>query len=506
MKHPYCSRATTLLALACCLVLPAWAADPAKPDTPADYAYAAPLQISGAQGVVRLRLPQTVYLKSRSAGLDDLRVFDAKGVVQPFSLYRPPLDSATQRASLAASIFPLRIRVQPEGAAAVDIDIQTRPDGTVHSVKARATVASTKDKGKGKGKDKSQPAIEENTEEKLTGLILDFGAAMAGYPLRIDALRFAAPKDQSNYSAEVWLEASNDLKRWETVGAAELSWLSNDNAQTLASDRLEFAPQKFRYARLSWRRGEPVVFSEIRAETVTQQQSEPQRETLWIQPKPGRFAGDLVYTAGVAIPVEQVSLKLSEPNIVYPMLLGHYVESPALKGGKVGKATEWEFRPRSSATFYQITQDEQVRRSGALTVPVGRIAEWVIRPLNAAATAQPELGISWQPATLIFLAGGTPPYTLGFGRDDARPASQPLEQVAPGFSVKELGRLEAAQLGELQESAAKAAAESVAAQAASSASRRAFILWFVLLLGVTVLGGMAWKLIRQMKAAQDPDA
>lgn len=501
MKPPYFSCATTLLAtaLACCLAVPAWSADAAKPDTPADYAYAAPLQISGAQGVVRLRLPQTVYLKSRTAGLDDLRVFDAKGVAQPFSLYRPPLESAAQRATLAASIFPLRTRVQPEGAAAVDIDIQTRPDGTVHSVKARATVAKTK----GKGKDKAQQVSEESAEEKLSGLILDFGAAMAGYPLRIEALRFGAPKEQSNYSAEVWLEASNDLKRWETVGAAELSWLSNDNAQTLASDRLEFAPQKFRYARLSWRRGEPVVFSEIRAETVTQQQSEPQRETLWIQPKPGRFAGDLVYPAGVAIPVEQISLKLSEPNIVYPMLLGHYVERPSRQ---TGKATEWDFRPRSSATFYQITQDEQVRRSGALTVPVGRMAEWVIRPLNAATTAQPELGISWQPATLIFLAGGTPPYTLGFGRDDARSASQPLDQVAPGFSVKELGRLEAAQLGELQESAAKAAAESVAAQAASSASRRAFILWLVLLLGVAVLGGMAWKLIRQMKAASDPDA
>ena len=51
-------------------------------------------------------------------------------------------------------------------------------------------------------------------KEKLSGLILDFGAAMAGYPLRIEALRFGAPKDQSNYSAEVWLEASNDLKHW----------------------------------------------------------------------------------------------------------------------------------------------------------------------------------------------------------------------------------------------------------------------------------------------------
>ena len=210
-----------------------------------------------------------------------------------------------------------------------------------------------------------------------------------------------------------------------------------------------------------------------------------------------------MYSAGVAIPVEQVSLKLSEPNIVYPMLLGHYVERPSRQ---TGKATEWDFRPRSSATFYQITQDDQVRRSGALAVPVGRVAEWVIRPFERCRYGATRAGHLWQPATLIFLAGGTPPYTLGFGRDDARPASQPLEQVAPGFSIKELGRLEAAQLGELQESAAKAAAESVAAQAASTASRRTFILWLVLLLGVAVLGGMAWKLIRQMKAASDSDA
>jgi len=484
------------LALSLGLSAPVLAVNSPKSDTPADYAFALPLQISGKQGVVGLRLPQAVYLKARTAGLDDLRVFDAKGVAQTFALYHPPIAAVAQRASLAASIFPLRTRVQAEGAAAIDIDIETRPDGTVRSVKARAAIAKTKSKGK----EKEQAPVQESSEEKLTSLVLDFGAAMAANPLRIEALRFGAPKDQSNYSAEVWLEASNDLKRWETVGAAELSWLSNDSAQSLASDRLEFPPQKFRYARLSWRRGEPLLFSDIRAETVTQQQSEPQRETLWLKPQPGRFAGDLLYTAGVAMPVEQISLKLSEPNIVYPMLLGHYVEQLSRQAGK---ATEWIFRPRSSATFYQITQDEQVRRSGPLDVPVGRLAEWVIRPLNTAATAQPELGLSWQPATVVFLAGGTPPYTLSFGRDEATPVSQPLGQVAPGFSEKEINRLELAQAGELQESAANAAAESVAVTAGRSARNRSFILWGVLLLGVAVLGGMAWKLIGQTKPGTD---
>lgn len=483
------------IALACSLCVPAQAADEPKPDKPDDFYYGIPVQVSGKQGVVGLKLPQAVYQNSRSTGLDDLRVFDARGVAQPFSLYRPPLGTPTQRSMMAATVFPLRTRVQPEGAAAVDVDIETRPDGTVSSVKTRATVAKAKAKG-------TQP-VQEAGEEKLTGLVLDFGAAMAASPLRIDALRFGAPKDQANYSAEIWLEASNDLRRWETVGAAELSWLSNDDQQTLSRDRLEFAPQKFRYARLTWRRGEPVMFADIRAETIAQQYVEPPRETLWVKPQPGRFGGDLVYPAGVAIPVEQISLKLTEPNIVYPMVIGHYVQRPARQPGK---AAEWAFQPRSGATFYQITQDGEVRRSASVTVPVGREAEWVIRPLNPSATAQPELGLSWQPATLVFLAGGTPPYTLSFGRDDARPANQPLDQVAPGFSTRELDKLEQAQVGQMQESAARANAERAAAEAARWEHYRKLALWAVLLLGVGVLAGMAWKLVGQMRQPETAKA
>ena len=472
--------------LAFSLVAPVLAAAPPKSDVPADYAYALPLQVSGKQGVVGFRVPQTVYLNARTAGLDDVRVFDAKGVAQPFALHRPALDVVAQRAMLAASIFPIRGNAKAAGDTAIDVDIQTRPDGSVQSVKAHA--------GKAQGSE----------GDTLTSLILDFGAAMAGYPLRIEALRFGAPKDQSNYSAEVWLEASNDLKHWETVGAAELSWLSNDSAQSLANDRLEFSPQKFRYARLSWRRGEPVLFSDIRAETVTQQRSEPVRETLWIKPQPGRFPGDLAYLAGVALPVEQISLKLSEPNIVYPMTTGFYAERPSRQAGK---ATEWIFQPRANATFYQITQNEQTRRSGALSIAVGHQQEWVIRPQNAVATAQPELGLSWQPATVVFLAGGTPPYTLSFGRTNATPTSQPLAQVAPGFAAKELSGLEQAQAGELQANTANVKGDSAAVQAGNSARNRTFILWGVLLLGVAVLGGMAWRLIGQMKAGagEKPD-
>lgn len=464
------------------LAAPALAAAPPKSDTPADYAYALPLQLSGKQGVVGLALPQVVYLKAKTAGLDDLRVFDARGVAQPYALHRPPGEVVAQRASLPASIFPIRGAARPgSGDTAIDLDIQTRPDGSVRSVRARA--------GQAQGRD-----------AELHSLILDFGAAASGgeqNPRLIEALRFSPPAGQSSYNVEVWLEASDDLKRWQAIGAAELIWLNNESAQTLANDRLELNPQAFRYARVSWRRGEPALFSAIRAETVDRQISAPVRETLWVQPQAGRLPGDLAYPAGIALPVEQISLRLSEPNIVYPMALGGYVERPSRQ---VGKAVEWVFRPTVQTTFYQITQDGETRRSGPLNIGLGHQQEWVIHPFNAAATARPELGLSWQPATLVFLAGGTPPYTLNFGRGDATPASQQLAQVAPGFTTAELKQLELAKVGELQSGPAEAAGRSAASEASSAARQRSAILWGILLLGVAVLGGMAWRLVRQMNA------
>ncbi len=100
---------------------------------------------------------------------------------------------------------------------------------------------------------------------------------------------------------------------------------------------------------------------------------------------------------------------------------------------------------------------------------------------------------------MIFLASGKPPYSLAFGRDKVSSATLDLAQVAPGFSASELGKLEQASAGALRVQQASATLESDAATASAAAQQRLWILWGVLLLGVAVLGTMAWRLLKAMK-------
>ncbi|MEC5159576.1 MULTISPECIES: DUF3999 family protein [unclassified Janthinobacterium] len=460
---------TSVLALA--LAGQAGAAAPS--DTPADYPHSLPLSVSGTGGVVAFRLPQSVYLRAATPDLRDLRLFDKDGNKLAFALQRPPAQARTSRSELPARIFPVTgARGDAQGDDAGGLDIRTGSDGRLLSVTRAARAGEVPGKA------------------ELSSLVLDIGQTDAA----VNALRFRLPAGTASYHAQVWLEVSDDLKRWEPIGAAALDWLVNSDTQTLANDRIEFEARRLRYARLSWREGAPLLFAGISAESISQTDIAPHAERLVLQAAPGKVGQDLVYKGAVAIPVEKIGLQFSEPNVVLPSVLGRYHELP---GRQLGQPSTLSFEPLVRATFYQITQAGRTRSSGDMAVAPLHNAQWVLRPLNGAG-GKPALRLVWSPSSVVFLANGKPPYTLAFGRADAAAAAVELEQVAPGFSQGELQTLEQAQAGPLASRQPDSAAPAVAAGAARAAQLRLAALWAVLLLGVGVLGFFAWRLIKQM--------
>jgi hypothetical protein len=457
------------------------AANPA--DKPAAYSHVIPVTVSGKEAVVQLPLPREVYLQARAEDLRDLRLFDAGGAPLPFALVDHVRGDGVTRSTAPVAVFPVRA---PAGAGAQDgLQIRTREDGTLISVR---------------------PPAAGDAGDVLASLILDLqppaparaGSAAAdgtnggGTGSRaVTALDLTLPAAQTSYSARVMLEASDDLQHWTPVTEAALSWLVNSQGARVQKNRIALAPCACRYARLSWLEGKPVEFAAVTADWLTERRAPAQWESLVLQAAPGRNAGDLVYAAPVAIPVESVGLVFAGQNIVLPAAIGQYRDLPVRQAGE---ARGPDLQPVASATFYRLTQNGQQRASGDVAVAPTHAGQWVLRP-QAKVTEQPRLRLRWQAGTIVFVASGNGPYTLAFGRDGVQPAWLPLAQVAPGFSRDELAALEVARAGvPVQQHAPQAAP-------GSTGSGRTVWLWALLLCGVAALGFMVWRLVRQLKDA-----
>ena len=460
-------------------------------DAPGDYSHAIALTVSGKNAVVQLRLPQAVYLHARSADLRDLRVFDAAGKVVPFAVTQGAAQTQATRRELPVSIFPVTNAITWAGQAVLeggaasqsstiknDFEIRTSADGSVTSITTRHGRA---------------PVAGENSD-RLGALVLDLGK---GTPA-IDALAFTLPEGRTSYHAQVELEVSDDLRTWESLGFSNLSWLVNGEGQSLTSNRMEFAPRAFRYARLSWHDGMPLLFAKIVAEAPSLTEVPAAMESMTVAPAPGKFKDDIFYATPLAIPVRRVNLQFGDRSVVLPGELGHYVELPAAKGMT---ATRWEFRPRLEATFFQLSQGGVQRKSGDIIVDDVHEWNWVARS-SGLVLAQPSLRLSWTPQTLVFMAASAGPYSLSFGRSGVQPAQLGIAQVAPGFTAAELQAVERAVPGQLQVVSVQPQDDSAAQAAGKAARKRMLMLWGVLLLGVGVLGVMAWKLIGQMKKGE----
>ena len=73
----------------------------------ADFATQVPLSVSGEGPWYRLELPLSVQLNARQTDLSDVRVFNAAGEAQAYSLARAPAQTSDNRTLTDVKWFPL---------------------------------------------------------------------------------------------------------------------------------------------------------------------------------------------------------------------------------------------------------------------------------------------------------------------------------------------------------------------------------------------------------------
>ena len=427
---------------------------------PEDFAYELPLQTTAASSYYELTLPPAVLAQFTRRDFGDLRVYDAKGAMQPHA-WRPEGEREVvlpKRATLA--IFPLPAQaLAPQSSLAIDVSqgqTRIRIDGAT-----RATAA-----------------------QDAQGYLFD--ARAFAEPIAALEIDWAEPL---LYQGRVNIEASDDLAFWSPLAQAAPILRSAWQGQTLSRQRLEWPARSAKYLRLTWPGGEPrFVPSKIAVEAASSRADQQRHWQAARYLKKGEAAGEFLFEAPEALPVDRLRLALASGNAMLPaeVLVRDKEDQP------------WAHLARS--VFYRVEQGGMTLQSPELAVSRSQRRQWLLRiDPRVSVNEAPVLELGWLPPRLVFLAQGAAPYRLAYGARKAEAAALPVATLVPDWDKKREQVFAAATPGEARVAGGDA-------RRAEAVDWKRWALWAVLLAGVALLSWIAWGLVRDTRGGKDGGA
>ena len=421
---------------------------------PADFATRVPLVVSGNGPWYRLQLPLAVQLNARQSDLGDVRVFNAAGEPQAYSLSRQPSQRTESRTVTEVKWFPLYAADTQE--ALPGVVMKSTAEGTLLEVRPSSTTR----------------------QQVLRGWVLDASAIKA--PLQQLTLDWSHEQDGFQRFS---IEASDDLQHWQAWGDGHVARLSFANERVEQHD-VNLPSRSARYLRLVWKgHAAPQLTS---ATLVSATSSSLPMPLVWSQPLAGARlkAGEYSWQLPAGLSIERLRIELNQPNTLAPVTLS----------GRRDSKQAWQ--PLSNGLLYRLTQNGQDVVQDELQLPGQPVTELKLQVDERGGglcVEAPALRFAVRATQLVFLARGEPPFTLALGNASAKAANLPLSTLIPDYSAERLKALGQARVeGEI-------AANLPVAAAAKDAGPdwKKLGLWAVLLLGVAVLGAMAYSLLRK---------
>ena len=417
--------------------------------SPRDFAYAQLAIPARDAAAYRFSLPLAVY-QNTFQDLRDLRVFNAEGVVVPYSLSRPAAQSGTHKAPIALPLFPLH-----EGARVLI-------DGVHLTINSAGSAVNLQ----------TQNGTTTNGVVRL--YLLDARDADATF----SSLQLVWPAAAAEYTGRLNVELSDDLAAWRLLVAAAPIANLHANGQALVANRVEFAPTKAKFWRLSWLGSAPnFEVTSILAEPAASP-TEPTRAALdvigIVDPKsPQEYTFDL----DAHPPVSRLNVLLPDANTVMDIEVSSR------------STTNAPWRIVTHSGFYRIKTPDAEQQTALLQVGTDTDRYWRARILGTGNSPQAplRLHVEWIPNEVTFLAQGHAPFQLAYGNASANGAEADLSHLPSTLQIAP------ATLGPSQVSGG--ATRLIAKPAPFPRMRVA--LWSVLLLAVVLLSWMAYRISKE---------
>jgi hypothetical protein len=463
------NRLAFLLALACASVA-------AAPERVAQFAHGGAITLEGADSHYRFALPAAAYMGIARRDLGDVRVFNGVGETVPYAFV--PLRLKTTAPEVRQSkLFPLHGE-ESKGLDGVDLRLEQTSRGTVVHVGTR-----TGSRAPGR---------------KLLGYLVDVGEE----PPLLSALHLDW-NTTKGFTGFVRVEASDDLKRWRTLTeGAPLLYLEHEG-ERLEQKRVELSAVQPRYLRLSFSGVRPdfmlkQVGLELRADL-----RQPERDWLGTLGAPDlRKPGEYVFDTGGHFPVDRLRFALPQPNTVAQARLF------------ARDRPEESWQPVTAATLYRLRRESRDISNPDVVVPTDARRYWLLQVDQRGGglgSGDVRLEFGWIPHELVFAARGTAPFSLAYGMKGAKPGAMPIATVVPGYKSGEPIPAKVAavsvQAPLTRESASLFRDPAAFTKAAmDSGEAKKWALWAALVVGVLVLGWMAFALLRQLGPGQNRDS
>lgn len=453
----------------------ALAAGAQTPPALEEFAWRAPLTLPQAgagqsASVVRLDLPVEALAQMQMRAGDDVRVFNQAGDAVPLvrlgaapTAPAPPVRTPSYRA------YPL---YAPSSAGRARDAVEIRLDQHGASTRAWVRLGAS---------DAAAPAA----TAALPAVLLDLREERQ--VLQALALQVELP---ANVLVAFHLASSSDLRNWSPVEATgPLYRFDGVDAPTnlLLALRTPLAVQG-RYLRLGWT--VPGVQVQSVQGVVAATQEAPTRLRYSLPAGQAQARDSLSWQLPFSTPVQALALSASDDATLLPVRIQ----------GRNDAAEPW--RTLGSGVVYRLHQSDGVRSNGAFAL--GGVSVRQLRVVALPGQPLPVQGLQaaleFAPQRLVFLAQRPGPFTLAVGRS-ATPPAWGDASVLTSVVQAPLEGLGHASVGApvLQRRALDAPVVPTALSwLPEGITLRTALLWLVLGLGVVILAGVAWALLRQL--------
>lgn len=482
--------------------------------TAASFAHHADITLGGAAPFHQLVLPLAVYQGLERDDLGDLRVFNGKGEMVPYTLLRQREGAAPAGPEVAAPLFPIVARGAGD-AGNLSLQVSRRGDDTLVAVAAPATAPSAS-VVRGVIVDISKLRRDSAVNATVASAVrytlrLDTGAGTASATTATStasatnaaasaagaatATATAVPAPATPAFQSFTLESSDDLQHWNTIkNDAQLVHMEH-NGQRIDRDSVSWDGATGKYLRLSWATPEqaPAVSAALLSVTALAGLPAPLVWSAALAPQ-SSAADHYDYALPGHMPLELLRVGLAQTNTLAPVTVQRYLAAPPRHrrdgdGYWQALAGDVVFRlqgPNGDMTSPDIRLDQP---------PATRLRLLVDQRGGGIGQQAPTLQVGFTPAVLVFLARGEGPFKLAWGAPKVVDAALAPSMLMPNYQS---GQPLTAALATLQAVAMPAPAPGAAADTESGPASKG-VLWAVLVAGVLVLGGMATLLLKQMK-------